>query len=87
MYDAAISSESDQNMRTVYFEMILAILKSSGYEREYNNLVLNVIDSIDIDQDNLKFYLLEIEDERYNEIADKVYFVDLINDIEIKYFN
>ncbi|KAG4100718.1 hypothetical protein H8356DRAFT_1385258 [Neocallimastix lanati (nom. inval.)] len=80
MYSASNSKSSiAKNMRKVYFQIILSVLKSSGYNEEYESLYQDAMKSIIIDFQNLDFDLSKVQDKTYNEVAEIVYFSDLVN--------
>jgi len=88
MHTASTSKTSiAKNMRKVYFQIILSVLKSSGYKKEYENLYNDAMKSIIIDYQNLEFDLSKVQDKTYNEIAEIVYFNDLINHYNFDFFD
>jgi len=87
MYSASTSKSSTaKNMRSVYFQIILSVLKSSGYNNEYESLYDDAMKSIIIDFQNLDFDLSKVQDKTYNEVAEIVYFNDLVNKYNLDFF-
>ncbi|ORX63279.1 hypothetical protein BCR32DRAFT_307871 [Anaeromyces robustus] len=87
MYEASLTTDPNEEMRKVYFEIILHVLKLSAEEKQYQSLFEYAVKSINIDYNNLEFDRSKIEDETYKEVADKLYFSDLLNHYNKTYFN